>query len=564
MRRPPGTGGTPDIDGLLAGEGARVEWKENVADIGGVVRTLSAFANDHGKEGGGWVICGIEEQRDEHGFPRPHLVGLDASRCKELREKVVDWCHRYVEPLLTPKVHEVPVPEHPERRLLVFAMAASKRVHWIKDRKTGTRVWYRIDSQTREAPPDVIAALMREKGESPPFLEEACPGASIADLDAMLLDEALRPFGRPVRDYLVPGAKVDARTPPLVIQDSPSADAVPTRLAVLLGCREPERFLRGAAAVMVVYEGTLKTDGHSQRFDLGGPLPRLIRDVIVRLQGHIGYDVDKSASVAGGGQNRPRYARRAIEEAVVNAFVHRDYAVPDPVRIDVFADRIEIWSPGGLIRELDESRLAEGNVLPSWRNVSLVSFMLELELAQNAGQGLATIIEESLKVTRKRPKLCNEAGWFGVVLPAFSPLLAAPPPASPASTDVAGRKGVFLISIGGSSIRPMAEHAFAEAGLSVEDVLVDFATGYIEPRSPQWLEQAEQIRDHISAWIENPVFGTFHLFYRGPVVMAPLIGALVAPVKPLVMYHFENGRYFAAFTLDRRFLKETRRSPGSA
>lgn len=566
MRRPPGTGSTPDINVLLAAEGARVEWKENVADVGGVVRTLSAFANDHGNEGGGWVICGIEEQRDEYGFPRPYPIGLLASQCKELREKVVDWCHRYVEPSLTPKVEEMPVPGHPERRLLVFSMAASQRVHWIKDKKMGTRVWYRTDSQTREAPSDVIAALMRNKGESPPFLEEACPGASVADLDSMLLDEALRPFElpRPVSDYLVAGVNVAARTPPLVVQDSSSEDAVPTRLAVLLGCREPARFLRGAIAILAVYEGISKTDRHSRRFDLGGPLPRLIRDVIERLQTHIGYDVDKSASVAEGEQNRPRYARRAIEEAVVNAFVHRDYAAPDPVRIDVFADRIEIWSPGGLMRGLDEAHLAEGRLLPSWRNGSLASFMFRLGLAQELGQGLTTIVEESRKITGKRPKLRNEAGWFGVVLPASSSLLPASPRSFPVFTSAAGRQGVFLISIGGPSIRPMAEHAFAEAGLSPEDVLVDFATGYIEPAAPQWLEQAAQIRDHISAWIENPAYGTFHLFYRGPVVMAPLIGALVAPIKPLVMYHFEDGRYFAAFTLDRRFLRGALPSPGSA
>jgi ATP-dependent DNA helicase RecG len=565
MGQPGGTGGKPDLDALLADEGARVEWKANVAEVAEVVRTLSAFANDHGNVGGGWVICGVEEQRDEHGFTVARKVGLDAARYRELRNKVVDWCHRYVDPVLDPKVEDVPVPDHPERRLLVFHVAASRRVHWIKDKQTGTRAWYRTDSHTREAPPDVIFALMRAKGESPPFLDEACPEAAINDLDTMLLDEVLRPLElpRPAQEYLVPGVRVAARTPLLVVQDT-AGRAVPTRLAVLLGCREPARFLRGASAVLAVYPGTSKADRQSQRFDLSGPLPRLIRDVIERLQTYVGYDVDKSTSAIEGGQNRPRYARQAIVEAVVNAFVHRDYAAPDPVRIDVFADRIQIWNPGGLVPGQDSTRLAEGAVEPRWRNLSLVSFMLGVGLAQELGQGLTTIIEQSLQVTGKRPELRSHGDSFTVVLHASRSLLSMLRLADPNGVVPTGRNGIFLISIGGASIRTVAEHSFADLGLSADDVLVDFATAYIEPQSPQWLEQAQRIRDEIARWVENPAYGTFHLFYRGPVVMAPLIGALVAPAKPLVMYHYENGRYFPAFTLDRRFLHGASRSPGSA
>ena len=556
MARVSSTSSRPDIDTLLAEESARVEWKKNVGNVADVVKTLSAFANDHGREGGGWAICGIEEQKDQHGFTRACKVGVDASKYKELRKMVVDWCHRYVEPALDPKVTDEAVPDHPGRRLLVFYVAASSRVHWFKPKKKGVRgVWYRTDSNTCEAPPEVITALMRDKGASPPFIDEPCSDAAITDLDVTLLAEVLQPFdlSRPAHDYLAPGARIDARTPPFVVADSSSGRATPTRLAVLLGCQDPARFLRGAVAIMAIYDGTSKEAGNSQRFDLGGPLPRLIYDVIARLQTHVGHDVDKSQSIATRGQNRPRYARRAIEEAVVNAFVHRDYSVDDPVRIDVFADRIELWSPGGLVRGLEEARLAEGNVVPSWRNVSLVSFVVGLGLAQNLGQGLTTIIEQSQEVTGKRPAIHNEKGWFGVILPAFRPLLS-PQAAAPDAAGKPGRPGIVLIAIGGPSIRQVAEHSFVELGLSSADVVVDVSVPYIEPDAHEWLVQARRIRDEMTRWIEDPVYSVFHLFYRGPVVMAPLIGAMVAPVKPLVVYHFENGKYRLAYTLDRRFL----------
>ncbi|GAB4570394.1 MAG: hypothetical protein Tsb0020_25110 [Haliangiales bacterium] len=549
----------PDIDTLLSKEGLQVEWKKNVADVGDVVRTLSAFANDFSQAGRGWVICGIEEQRDPHGFPKPHKIGLKIDRYQELRHKVIDWCHRYVRPAISPKIHEYEVTGHPDRRLLVFEIAASEQSHWVDSSKDGTSMWYRIDSHTRRAPHDVITALMRAKGESPPFLTEACPGATVADLDQNLINKLLAPFElpRPIDDYLAPGVKIDARTPPLVVTDNSSESGVPTRLAVLLGCREPDRFLLQANAVLAVYDGDTKSSGHSQRFDLGGPLTSLIKDVLNKLRPHIGYDVDKAALVTDGRQNQPRYARRAIEEAVVNAFVHRDYAADDPVRIDVFTDRIEIWSPGGLARSIDGTHLAEGKVVPSWRNTELISVMLQHGLVQELGQGLTTIIEKSLEVTRKRPEFRNENGWFGVVLPAFRPLISASHGSHPVTATETGRAGVLFVSIGGQSIRATAEKSFGTLNLSPDDVLVDFFdTNYIESPSPQWREQARRIRDEIARWVEDPAYDTFHLFYRGPVVMAPLIGAMIVPVKPLVLYHYENGKYAPALTLERRFLHE--------
>lgn len=241
-----------------------------------------------------------------------------------------------------------------------------------------------------------------------------------------------------------------------------------------------------------------------------------------------------------------------------------NYSSREPVRIDVFSDRIELWNPGGGRRGLDEASLASGKVQPEWRNHALVSFMLRLGLAQNLGQGLVTILEESERVTDKRPILRNDGDWFAVILPGFRPLVSMSRAPGQRLVETAGQAGIILISIGAPSIRAVAEHSFADLSLSPENVLIDFATAYIEPHSPQWHEQAQRIRDEIAGWVEDPGYSELHLFYRGPVVMAPLIGALVAPVKPLVLYHFEDGRYFPAYRLDRRLLHGASRSPGTA
>ena len=65
-----------DLTQLATRESEQVEWKENVADIDDVVEALCAFANDLANLGGGYVVCGAQEVRDEHGFPRMVRTGL--------------------------------------------------------------------------------------------------------------------------------------------------------------------------------------------------------------------------------------------------------------------------------------------------------------------------------------------------------------------------------------------------------------------------------------------------------------------------------------------------------
>ena len=47
-------------------------------------------------------------------------------------------------------------------------------------------------------------------------------------------------------------------------------------------------------------------------------------------------------------QEMPEYPERAVLESVVNALIHRDYLeYGSEVHIDMFDDRLEIYSPGG-------------------------------------------------------------------------------------------------------------------------------------------------------------------------------------------------------------------------
>ncbi len=546
-----------DLDRLLRQEDSHVEWKRRAADIEDVVRTLTAFANDlNGSLEGGWVVCGIEEGRDAHGFPVPRREGLPASRLQEIRGKVLAWCRERVVPSLTPEVEEVLLPEDPARRILVFYVPASAHAHFFREQSGSTRYWVRSGSDTVEARGDLLRRLQEGKPGIPSFLQRPCPGATLADLDLHAARELLTRANlpRPPEEYLQPGARLDAFAYPLILAQGFPGEAhpVPSYLAVLLFHREPTRFIPGAYVVFLVYDGPARTEAHSVRFEATAPLPNLIRDLMDRLQLYTGVSIDKSASAVEIQQNRPRYSLRAVQEAVVNAFAHRDYESAEPVRVTVFSDRLEIASPGGPLPGVDPERLRRGDAQPLWRNPSLASFLLKLQLAQASGQGLGTIMRETKATSGREPQIIPGPGSFEVVIPAFQP---RPQIGLGSASEKGGQEGLILISVGGKSIRPVVEHSLSSLDLVAAEILVDFALPeYVSPDVQHWESEAIRIRDQVREWVEDPSFVRLHLFYRGPVVIAPLLGALIAPIKPLVVYHYEDGWYRPAYTLDRRFL----------
>ena len=50
-----------------------------------------------------------------------------------------------------------------------------------------------------------------------------------------------------------------------------------------------------------------------------------------------------------GRKNKPEYAERAVLEAMVNHFIHRDYTVMGgEVHLDIYDERLTVTSPGGM------------------------------------------------------------------------------------------------------------------------------------------------------------------------------------------------------------------------
>jgi predicted HTH transcriptional regulator len=158
---------------------------------------------------------------------------------------------------------------------------------------------------------------------------------------------------------------------------------------MLLFGRNLQLHVPGAFSLFSIYPGTDRSETHAERHELAGTLVDQARTLIQLLdvQSYVAFDKSNQSA-----PNATKYPRLALQEAVINALVHRDYEIRDPTRVTVFTDRIEILSPGALPFGIDLEELRAGKAPPKWRNQSLAWFLNRLQLAQGEGQGIPTIL----------------------------------------------------------------------------------------------------------------------------------------------------------------------------
>lgn len=107
--------------------------------------------------------------------------------------------------------------------------------------------------------------------------------------------------------------------------------------------------------------------------------------------------------------DKPDYAERAVTEALVNALIHRDYLVMgSEIHIDMFDDRVEIYSPGGMYKgqEIQKRNILEVGSIR--RNPIIADLFHRMKFMERRGSGLKKIIDETAKLPGYTEKLKPE------------------------------------------------------------------------------------------------------------------------------------------------------------
>ena len=381
------------IEKIILGEDATIEFKREMPHRDSLADEIAAFANDQG----GMILIGIDDNRE--------IVGIELQKLDNIEKTVVEICNDSIKPTARIFTEKLRIDE---KNLLKIEIPRSFFVHkthngyYTRQEKTkkemSTEQLARL-FQTRSQPrkthfdtlpvPNTFRSTLRESHYRR-FITEDAPEDMIEDL---FLKRSLF-----VKEGQMPRASV---------------------AGVLMCYDTPEDYLYNSFIQAVYYSGKGKDANYQiDAKDFRGPLDQQIIDAFKFVQKHN----EVSARKVIGRIDQPQYSMRAVFEAIVNAVVHRDYSKSgSKIRLFMFADRLELYSPGALANTVTIEKLPYSQAT---RNELLSRLLSEINLddddverqvkrrhfLERRGEGVGIILNESEQLSGKIPvyELFNE------------------------------------------------------------------------------------------------------------------------------------------------------------
>lgn len=402
------------------GENSGVEFKQDTIEARALAKELVAFANF----AGGRVLLGVEDDGSVAGITRSNI-----------EEWVMQACRDKIRPELIP-FFEIVKEVEPGKHVAIVQIEAGWSVHHVWH--NNHRAYYiRVGTTCREASQEELERLFQRRGSVRAELR-AISGATLADLDRRRLVDY---FAR-VRAQSAPDLSDDAAWTSLLVNtelmiDTNTGQVCPSVAGLLLFGTAPNKFLAHAGISATAFPGLEKDYAARERANLRGPLtplmavtggqPRVVENGLVeQATDFVRRNTAVTATLEDGARRveRPAYPEEAIRETVVNALVHRDYLLSaTDIELSIYADRIEVISPGRLPNGITPARMLTG--CRAARNQLLKDVMADYGYLEHLGMGVPRKIVKGMREHNgTAPELIEDGESFRVVLRATAPTTA--------------------------------------------------------------------------------------------------------------------------------------------
>ncbi len=375
-------------------ESDRIEFKTgwNPDDI---YHSICAFANDYNNDGGGYILIGVEEN---NGIAVRPIKGLPVETLDRIQKEMVGY-NNLLSPVYFPKV--VPAEVDGKWVLVLVVRTGQQRPYKVPENVTSKKdkkyhYYIRYETSSVKANVEQERELISMTDQTP-FDCRANHRATFEDISPLLLEDHLRKTGSRLAKQ-VQERGVEAILEDMQILEGPTEARYIQNVALMMFCEHPEKFFRYTYVQMTSFpEGSIENPGVSEDYpNITGSVPQMIEQTMERIKNL--FLREKVIKVPGQMEalRIKNYPYEAIEEAVVNAFYHRDYMSNEPVTIEIEPDCINIMNFPGIDRSVSDQTIAEGKRFVSryYRNRRLGEFLKELDLSEGHSSGIPTIQEE--------------------------------------------------------------------------------------------------------------------------------------------------------------------------
>lgn len=278
----------------------------------------------------------------------------------------------------------------------------------IRDNKKGhTYRRFRHYQDLKKRVRDAILPILAKRGISPTDFQEAEFNDTLAaasEFEAQLLNQAeysdldhhltLKYARTVLKNQLVndPGEVRKVLFNRGLIWFDDSQDVYrPTAGGMLMFGRSPDAIFPQCRIIANAYSGNNKTDLIDRR-DIRLPLPYAVEEAIRFLIWNTKHIV-KARNFSRVAIDE--YPYEAMREALVNAVAHRDYGFRgSSIRIEKYADRLAIMSPGGPPEPITMQKIRSLNYTPCSRNPNIARALSYFERIEEQGDGIRRIVDE--------------------------------------------------------------------------------------------------------------------------------------------------------------------------
>lgn len=152
-----------------------------------ILQTISAFANDYYNNGGGYIIIGVQENKDRP----PSIVGLPGEDLDRIQKEITGACRTNIKPEYLPVISPQVVEVDGEKKnlLVIWAITSSDRPHRCREKEEGQHQYFiRQATETRRASEEEQRQLSLLLYDRFPFddRKRACDSGKIFYLDSQL------------------------------------------------------------------------------------------------------------------------------------------------------------------------------------------------------------------------------------------------------------------------------------------------------------------------------------------------------------------------------------------
>lgn len=357
---------------IRLGEDSSRQFKEKLNNAEHVAVEMCAMSNSKG----GVIYVGVKDNNT--------ITGLSSEEIKKFNPWIADAANQLIRPAIYPQTQKIIIEE---KTLLVIYVPEGPSKPYCDNKGV---FWIKSGSDKRTASPQEILRLFQQSAQI--SLDEAITSAEVVTVKDGKEDWSLdlakfytffeRNFGKEI-------SSTGLKTEQVLANMNLARDRKLTLAGLLLFGNNVQGVKPFFLIRAVAYPGNEKSDSvFNDRRDCIGTLEEQFRSAMAFLKNNL------ARVQAGESFNVPgvlEIDERALEEAVVNALLHRDYSKNAVIRLLIFKNRVEIISPGSLPNHLTVENIKNGNSV--MRNPLISSFGTKILPYSGIGSGIPRILK---------------------------------------------------------------------------------------------------------------------------------------------------------------------------